>query len=91
VVTPDGPKRMAQFYPIFQAPPEIAKQHFALERKITVENAAQLSLDLQSYNDNNEFGEKLPPIDWNIGKDLEEKGLPTEYDPDPYGDEDEEE
>lgn len=48
-----------------------------------------LTLDLESYNDNNKFGETLDPIDWNIGKDLEEKSLPTEYDPDPYGDEDE--
>lgn len=91
VTTPDGPKRMAVFFPIFQAPPEVAKQHFQLERRIAVENAAQLSLDLQSYNDNNEFGETIPAIDWNISKDLEEKALPTEYDPDPYGDKDEEE
>src|ERR1017187_8199923 len=27
IATPDGPKRMAQFYPIFKAPPEIAHQH----------------------------------------------------------------
>ena len=88
VMTADGPKRMAKFYPIFQAPPEVAKQHFQLERRVAVENAAQLSLDLQSYNDNNDFGEVLQPIDWNIGKDLDERSLPTEYEPDPYGDED---
>ena len=91
VVTPDGPKRMAQFYPIFEAPLEVARQHFQLERRMAVENAAQLSLDLQSYNDNNESGAALPQIDWNIGRDLEEMNLPTEYDPDPYGDEEDEE
>ena len=89
VMTPDGPKRMAKFYPIFQAPPEVARQHFQLERRVAVENAAQLSLDLRSYNDNNDFGETLAAIDWNIGKDLEEMDEPTDYDPDPYGDEDE--
>ena len=90
VMTPDGPKRMAKFYPIFQAPPEVARQHFQLERRIAVENAAQLSLDLQSYNDNNESGTALPPMDWNIGKDLDEMNLPTEYNPDPYGDDEDE-
>ena len=91
VMTPDGPKRMAQFYPIFKAPAEVAKQHFQLERRIAVENAVQLSLDLDSYNDNNEFGEALAPIDWNIQRDLDEKNLPTEYEHDPYGDEDDDE
>lgn len=91
VMTSDGPKRMAQFYPIFQAPPAVARQHFQLERRMAVENAVQLSLDLQSYNDNNESGAVLPPIDWNIGRDMEERSLPTEYDPDPYGDSDEDE
>jgi hypothetical protein len=86
VMTPDGPKRMAKYYPMFQAPPPVARQHFQLERRIAVENAAQLSLDLESYNDNNEFGTQLDPIDWNIGRDLEERSLPTDYDPDQYGD-----
>ena len=45
-----------------------------------------MTLDLQSYNENNKFDAKLAPIDWNIGKDIEEKSLSTEYDPDPYGD-----
>ena len=91
VMTAEGPKRMAKFYPMFQSPAEIARQHFQMERRLAVENAVQLSLELESYNDNNEFGAALQPIDWNIGKDLEERSLPTEYDPDPYGDEDEDE
>jgi hypothetical protein len=91
VQTPDGPKRMAQFYPMFKAPPEIARQHFALERRVSVANAAQLSLELFSYNDNNEFGASLDPMDWNIAKDLDEMNQSTEYDPDPYGDEEEDE
>ena len=58
---------------------------------MSVANAAQLSLELYSYNDNNEFGASIEPIDWNIAKDLEELDQSTEYDPDPYGDEDEDE
>src|SRR5437016_2707638 len=33
VMTPEGPKRESKFYPIFKAPPEIADQQFALDRK----------------------------------------------------------
>ena len=87
VETPDGPKRMAKFYPIFQAPEHVARQHFQLERRLAVENAVQLTLDLQSYNENNELGVSLPGLDWDIGKDMDEMAQPTEYDP--YGDEDE--
>jgi hypothetical protein len=29
VMTPEGPKHMSKFYPIFEAPPEIARQAFA--------------------------------------------------------------
>lgn len=89
VMTPDGPKRMARFYPIFQAPPEIARQHFQLEFRIVAENAAQLSLDLQSYNDNNDYRATLPDLDWNLNRELEERSQSTTYDPttdDPYND-----
>jgi hypothetical protein len=86
-MTPDGPKRMAVFYPAFEAPPELAQQHYQMERRLAVENAVQLDLELDSYNDNNIFGERINSIDWNLSPDIEEKGLPTEYDP--YGDEDE--
>ena len=88
VMTPDGPKRMARYYPSFQAPPEIARQHFQLERRQMVENAAQMVLDLQSYNDNNVFGATLPPVDLNIANDIDELSQPTQYNPDQYGDED---
>ena len=32
-MTADGPKRMAKFYPIFKAPPEVVRQALALDRK----------------------------------------------------------
>jgi hypothetical protein len=84
VITPDGPKRMAKFYPVFEAPPDLARQHYQIERRLAVENAVQLDLELASYNDNNIFDATLNPLDWNLTPDIEEKGLPTEYDP--YGD-----
>jgi hypothetical protein len=87
VMTSDGPKRMARYYPIFQAPPPIARQHFQLERRLVTESAAQLSLDLQSYNDNNDFGVRLPELDWNISREMDERSQPTAYDP--YNDEEE--
>ena len=43
---------------------------------------------LWANNENNQFGAKLPEIDWNIGKDIDEMNMPTDYDPDLYGDED---
>jgi hypothetical protein len=91
VMTPDGPKRMARFYKNFQAPVAVAEQHFKLERRIAVENAAQLSLDLQSYNDNNTVGAILKPLDWNISRDIDERNMPTKYGDDPYGDGDDDE
>jgi hypothetical protein len=91
VMTSDGPKRSAQFYPIFKAPPEVARQALALDRKQALATVQQMKLDFDSYNDNNEFGAVLPPLDLDFNKDIEEMSLPSEYDPDPYGDEDEEE
>jgi len=91
VMTSDGPKRSAQFYPIFKAPPEVARQALALDREQALATVQQMKLDFDSYNDNNEFGAVLPPLDLDFNKDIEEMSLPSEYDPDPYGDEDEEE
>jgi hypothetical protein len=89
VETADGPKRSAQFYPIFKAPPDVVRQALALDRKQALATVQQMKLDFDSYNDNNEFGAQLPPLDLDFNKDIAEMSLPTEYDPDPYGDEDE--
>jgi len=91
VITPDGPKRMTCFYPMFQAPAEIARQAFALDRRVALATVQQMKLDFDSWNDNNEFGETLPPLDLDFKKDLDEMELSSEYDPDPFGDADEDE
>lgn len=88
VMTADGPKRRSKFYALFRSPATGRSTVRATGAKDFVENAVQLTLDVDSYNENNIFGETIPPIDWNIGKDVTEKNMPTEYDPDPYGDED---
>jgi len=48
-----------------------------------------MKLDFDSYNDNNELGVTLPPLDLDFNKDIEEMGLSSVYSPDPYIDEDE--
>src|SRR5579872_2821732 len=90
VDTEDGPKRRSRFYPIFQAPPDVARQSLALDRKQALATVQQMKLDFDSYNDNNKFGATLDPLDLDFNKDIAEMSLPAEYDPDPYGDEDEE-
>lgn len=86
VMTADGPKRMSSFYPIFKAPGEVVRQALALDRRQALSTVKQMKLDFDSYNDNNEFGITLPPLDLDFNKDIEEMGFPSEYDPDPYGD-----
>jgi hypothetical protein len=88
VMTTDGLKRESKFYPIFKAPPEIADQQFALDRRQALGTVQQMKLDFDSYNDNNEFGATLQPLDLNFQRDIDEMSLPAEYDP--YGDEEDE-
>jgi hypothetical protein len=90
VMTPEGPKRMARFYPIFKAPPEVVRQALAMDRNQALATVQQMKLDFDSYQDNNEFGATLPPLDLDFNKDIEEMSLPPDYDPDPFGDEDDE-
>ena len=47
-------------------------------------------LDFDSYNDNNEFGAVLEPLDLAFDKDIAEMNLPAEYDPD-FDEDDEDE
>lgn len=92
VRTQDGVRYESRFFPIYQAPPNIAKQHFALERRKAVENVYQMKLNFDSYNDNNEFGVRMTPQDYNFQSDIDEMEQPTDYDPssdDPEAEEDE--
>jgi hypothetical protein len=91
VMTADGPKRVSRFYPIFKAPPDVMRQALALDRRQALATAKQMKLDFDSYNDNNEFGAVLEPLDMDLNKDLEEMGLPGEYVLESAPEEDEEE
>lgn len=87
VMTSDGVKRVSRWFPIFKAPPEVVRQALALDRKQALSTVQQMKLDFDSYNDNNEFHVTLPPLDLDFNKDIEEMGLPVDYDPNPFGDE----
>ena len=81
VMTEEGPKRRSRFYPIFDAPPEVARQSLALNRKQALATVQQMKLDFDSYNDNNNFHAHLDPLDLDFNKDIAEMSLPAEYDP----------
>ena len=91
VMTPEGPKRMTRFHPMFKATAEIARQAFALDRRLALDTVIQMKLDFDSWIDNNENGETLPPLDLDFKKDIDEMSQPSEYDPDPFGDSEDEE
>jgi hypothetical protein len=59
-----------------------------LRRRAAVQDILQLDLDFHSYNDNNVFGVKLTPVDYDINKDVEESKMPTTYPSDPPRDDD---
>jgi hypothetical protein len=88
--TADGPKRRSRWYRLNESPPPHIKASFSLRRRAALSDVKQLSLDLESYNDNNIFGESLAPMDFDFNKDLEEIRLPTTYPEDgpPDADED---
>lgn len=75
---PSG-KTTSRAYDIFNAPPDHMKLSLSLRRRSALKDVAQLELDLQSYNDNNKFGETLDGFDYNFNKDLEEGAMPTDY------------
>ena len=57
-------------------------------------DVVQMHFDWESYNDNNELGETLEPLDVNFEKDIAEMSEPTSYPTDPLdedGDEEDEE
>ena len=77
--TPEGPKKRSRWYRLNESPAPHIKASFALRRRAALSDVKQLSLDLESYNDNNILGEKLQPMDFNFNRDLEEGRLPTTY------------
>ena len=94
VMTKEGIKRRSRWYPLFEAPAKVAKASFALRRRSALADVVQMHFDWESYNDNNELGETLEPLDVNFEKDIAEMSEPTSYPTDPLdedGDEEDEE
>ena len=79
VMTVDGPKRLARYYPLFQSPAEIARVFFSYKRKAALHDVMQLDLDFESWSDNNVFKQALERPDYNFNIDMEELKQPIEY------------
>lgn len=90
VMTNDGIKRRSRWYPLFQAPANVARSSFALRRRAAFADIQQLHFDFMSYNENNKSGEVLDEMDYNFNADLLDTAQPTEYPEGPdFDDEDE--
>ena len=72
-------KKTSKAYDIYHAPPDHMRLSLSLRRRSALNDVVQLELDLQSYNDNNKFGETIPNFDYNFNKDIEEGAMPTDY------------
>jgi hypothetical protein len=79
VKTPEGKRRYWRYYDIYHAPEKHMLGSLQIRRRGMVADAIQLDLDWASYNDNNVFGAKLPPLDYNLTLDVQESKLPTTY------------
>jgi hypothetical protein len=79
VMTTDGPRRMARYYPLFQSPAAIARIFFSYKRKAALHDVMQLDLDFESWSDNNVFRDSLDRPDYNFNTDMEELKQPTVY------------
>lgn len=84
VMTTDGLKRRSRWFPLFEAPPKVARASFSLRRRAALADAVQLHFDWLSYNDNNVLGETLDPLDLNFEKDIAEMSESTVYEPEEY-------
>ncbi len=68
-----------EWCPLVKMRPRNAQMSFAVRRRAILADCKQLYTDHGSYNDNNESGVELPPLDLDFGKDVVETDLPTEY------------
>ncbi len=69
---------------IFSMQPEQMRRSVQTRRKQSLGEVKQIKTDLDSYNDNNEFGAFIQ-ASFNFDKDLKELSQDTEYNPDPSG------
>jgi hypothetical protein len=79
VDTADGPKRFSSWHTIFEAPREHMKVALQARRNGALADVKQMVIDLESWNDNNIYGQSLPAMDVNFTPDVEESKMPTSY------------
>lgn len=79
VMTSEGLKRRARYYPLFDAPAPVARTFFSWRRKAALADVVQLNLDFESWLDNNHFQDTLDRPDYNFNLDIEELKQPIEY------------
>jgi hypothetical protein len=85
----DVPLGVCKYAQVCGAPK--TRQSLALDRKQALATVLQMTIDFDSYNDNNEFGIRLEPLDLDFNRDIEEMRLPAQYDADPHGDSEDDE
>lgn len=79
VETPKGIKRRSRWLPLFEAPPEHMIVSAQLRRRQAFSDVMQLTLDLESYNENNFHKAVLPLPSFNFDHDIEESRQPAVY------------
>lgn len=81
--TAEGPIWKSRWHRIFEMPPELMRASGQLRRRGAFRDVRQISIDFDSYNDNNVFKTTVEKPDFNFNKDLEEMMMPTEYPDEP--------
>lgn len=80
-------KSLVVWVDIRTAKPNSMRESLRQGRKAMANDAIKHNTYLESYNDNNLFGAKLPTFDYNLNMDLAEGKLSDEYD-DEYNEDD---
>lgn len=86
----DGETQWTLWATITDADPGHMRMSLQQRRQYLLSGCRQHKLDFDSYNDNNKFEAKLPPVSYNFEPDMDELDLPTEYPTEPPEDEGEE-
>lgn len=79
VMHPVRGEQMVFWVNIQTARPEHMRISLQNRRYAILYDCRQHRIDFRSYNDNNLYGAKLPPADYNFNLDLEELDKPTDY------------
>jgi hypothetical protein len=79
VVTPDGVKRFSRWLSLFDAPAEHMRVSAQVRRKAAFADVRQLTLDLESWNENNKSGDTIPIPSFDFDQDIADSRQPTKY------------